>query len=282
MAWNDTSIVNRFGLDQPRHDPIYNNFYSGSDVYVFVVRMDKTLIPIPVAGFAFGISQEKMPIFGAWSYKYDVVADGTRIVQGQFSILFVEPNHIGRLLANDTFPDHSLLSDTVNNPIDLVDPEHSIQRRAKLKDDIWGSKTGTTDQALVSPSSTLDPHMKANKTRRESYPFGRDGSPPALYAAHPPFDIMIAFGANPIYSNGKDISSYTEFSYDAWVKSTRDYLKMTEDMNDKNMFNAVYSERVYIEDVHLMNSGISMDTSGQPLIETYSFMAQDVRTPNVG
>jgi hypothetical protein len=278
MAWNDVSIVNRFGLDLPGHSPMYNNYYSGADVYIFIVRKDKTLIPIPVAGFAFGISQEKMPIFGAWSYKYSVVADGTRIVQGQFSILFVEPNHIGRLLGHDESPDHE--KEGVNDPIDLVDPDHDIQRRKDLKADIWGSPDNHIEKAFVSPSATID--NTYNKKRRESYPFGRDGNPPALYAGHPPFDIMIAFGQNPIYSNGRDISDIAEFSYEAWVKSTRDYMKMTEDMNDKNMFDPVYSERVYIEDVHLMNSGISMDTSGQPLIETYSFMARDVTTPNIG
>jgi len=41
----------------------------------------KSLVPIPVTGFAFGISQEKVPIYGAWSYMFDAVAKGVKIVR---------------------------------------------------------------------------------------------------------------------------------------------------------------------------------------------------------
>jgi hypothetical protein len=281
LAWNDRTVVNRFGLDIPPRPSLINKYYSGHDVYVFVVRdSDKKLVPIPVTGFQFGISQEKIPIYGAWSYTYDAVSDGSRIVQGQFSLVFTEPNHMGRLLSLAGDPDHNPSDSSITEALDLVDPDGSIKSRALKKSSIWGSELNDIEKAFLSPSST-NPSYKGVQSRREAYPFGSKGSPEALYASHPPFDLLIAFGANPAYSQSQFGNDATSFDYEVWAKASRDYLKMTEDMNERNMFDPVQSERVYIEDVHLMNSGIAMDTSGQPLVETYSFMARDVSTPYI-
>lgn len=45
------------------------------------------------------VNQQQMPLFGYNSYIYDDMAVGVRIIQGQFSINFTEPNIIGKAIA---------------------------------------------------------------------------------------------------------------------------------------------------------------------------------------
>ena len=58
---------------------------------------------------AWQVSQQQYPIYGYNSYIFDDLALGTRIIQGQFTINFTEPNIIGKVISQGT------KSATVNN-----------------------------------------------------------------------------------------------------------------------------------------------------------------------
>ncbi len=58
---------------------------------------------------AWQVNQQQYPIYGYNSYIYDDLALGTRIIQGQFTINFTEPNIIAKAIAQGT------KSSTVNN-----------------------------------------------------------------------------------------------------------------------------------------------------------------------
>ena len=51
-----------------------------------------------VTGISWAISQNTHPLFGFNSYTYDEVARGSRLISGQFSINFVSPNYLFKIL----------------------------------------------------------------------------------------------------------------------------------------------------------------------------------------
>jgi hypothetical protein len=257
----------------------YNQyFYSGQDVYVFIYPYyGKKLVPIPVTAFAFGISQEKIPIYGAWSYKFDAVARGTRLIRGEFSVVYTEPNFIGSLIGAQNsrynYPDYPTEASLLGDLIIENDPDSEEARKADLKANIWnvvnGKKSGEDPISLFKGNDS---------SRSEAYPFGRsapEGANEADYAGHPPFDIIISMGNNP---NQRFIDNQ-HFSYETWAYSCQDYVKMvSEDINDKGW---ATSNRVHIETIELMSAATQYDLSGQPLQETYAFIARDATTPSI-
>lgn len=262
------------GPDKNAYKPY---FFAGSDVYVFVVNKDKDIIPIPVSGVGFGVSQQKVPIYGAWSYVYDAVANGTRIVQGQFSIVFTEVNFISKLIGPQKSPDKSV----PNEQLDLVDYDDEIKGRALLRESLW---TKTVDP---NPTDTIyNPSKRSGVvySKRAAFPFGRDPRrigagdwPEAMFSGHHSFDIMIIFGSNIDFI---DID-HSNFSYEKWSRMAKDHMKMYDDINDGSLIDPKRSQRIYIEDVQLTSSGIAADVSGQPIEETYTFFARDVYAPVV-
>ena len=52
------------------------------------------------------LAENVLPIYGVWSYTYDTLAIGTRIVQGVFTINFVSPNYIIQELEALTSSEH--------------------------------------------------------------------------------------------------------------------------------------------------------------------------------
>jgi hypothetical protein len=261
-------------------DVYYQHFYSGSDAFFYIVDRTGRLIPIPIVSFAYGVSQEKVPVFGAWDYTFRGVARGTRIVRGEFSILFTEPNYLGQLLGMEDQPDDT----DASSPLRVVATSSEVANRDQLRSDIWG----------VTPDGTVNVHNSVDDSvsvynpeqvngRHAAYPFGRSnyrmqpGMSAARYAGHSAFDILVSHGNNPDYSFGDP----TAFNRERWSASVYDHLKyVANGFNEVTGTDLRRSERVYIETVELMSSGIAYDTSGQPLLESYSFIARDVTTPH--
>jgi hypothetical protein len=254
----------------------YNKqFFSGQNVYVFLYpHYLNKLVPIPVTQMSYGMSQQKSPIYGYASYTWDAVAKGQKIVQGEFSIVFSKPNFIGQLLGNGNQSDNPT-RDEDGSVSPLIDNSKSlvVAQRDDLRADIWGAATSRreTDNYLSDPSSLVGSHQTA-------YPFGRKpetGKPEADYCGHQPFDIIIAFGSNPAMK----LVDNSKFSFDTWMTTTRDYVRMMSQTENEMQDNWKPSDRLRIEHVELMNAGSVVDVSGQPLQETYSFIARDMTSP---
>jgi hypothetical protein len=117
-------------------------FFSGQDCFVFLYpKLKEKLIPIPVVQMQVGESQQKTPIYGAWSYHWDAIAKGQVIVQGEFTIVYTYPNMIGRMLGRYDEPDYPRDTDGSVKPI--IENKKSLEaaNRKDLRNDIWGSNT---------------------------------------------------------------------------------------------------------------------------------------------
>jgi hypothetical protein len=53
---------------------------------------------VPIVALGYNLVQQKIPIYGFWSFTFDAVALGTRIVQGSFAIPFQGPQYMYYLL----------------------------------------------------------------------------------------------------------------------------------------------------------------------------------------
>lgn len=239
-------------------------FFSGQDTFFFLVVGGK-LIALPMTNFGYGVSQQKVPVFGAWSHLHDTMLRGTRIVQGEFTLVFTKPNMISQLLAAVGE------KQKVGAPIVHVEGRDEIKRRADLRAALWNVNDDGM-AAVYTPAAMSGAKVTA-------YPFGEipePGMKPQDYAGHRAFDLLIVHGNDP---NNLALA-YDNWNAHTWAHSVGDHFKLlSTDHNDISGSNFDSSERVYIENVELMSSGIQYDMSGQPLQESYSFIARDVTTP---
>lgn len=145
----------RWGKEFPT--PAYfDYFYSGCDVRVRFSEMpsEDSIDSVPIVALGFSVTQQKVPLYGFWSYTFDGVALGTRIIQGTFAIPFQGPQYMYYLLSEaakkyDKMPER---------PRPTTDDEINLQQ-------YWG------------------------KTRDEKHPLTKH-----MFLSHPPFDIIISYG----------------------------------------------------------------------------------------
>lgn len=67
--------------DDKKFNMYYDYFFSGEDVKIYIDGLFDAEHELDIASFSFNIRQEKSPIFGFWSYNFDAVMTGTRILQ---------------------------------------------------------------------------------------------------------------------------------------------------------------------------------------------------------
>jgi len=78
----------------------YDYYFSGQDVCVYVDGAESSEYgELPIMDFAFNIQQQKTPVYGFWSYTYDAVMRGTRIVTGQFRIATKSTDYMKNLIS---------------------------------------------------------------------------------------------------------------------------------------------------------------------------------------
>src|SRR5690554_2765108 len=64
----------------------FDYVFSGQDISVYIDGMDVDEACIPIMEFAFNIEQQKVPVYGFWSYSYDSIMRGSRLVSGAIRI----------------------------------------------------------------------------------------------------------------------------------------------------------------------------------------------------
>jgi hypothetical protein len=67
--------------DNNKFNMYYDYFFSGEDVKIYIDGLFDSEYELDIASFSFNIRQEKSPIYGFWSYNFDAVMTGTRIIQ---------------------------------------------------------------------------------------------------------------------------------------------------------------------------------------------------------
>jgi len=239
-----------------RFSNYYDYYFSGEDVKVYIDGLFDPKDELDIESFSFSIRQEKTPVYGFWSYNYDAMMMGTRLIAGSLSVYTRYPRRMTELLekaaeqrvnsAANKSNSSSVISLMRSQSESLVD-EENIER-------YWGYSQldrVTTDPAALSASDRN------------------------IFSAHPPFNLIINYGVQdssltPITVTKND-SSGTAQQMDNLDRI------MATDINQRTVkFNSDGSPmKVVLQNVHLTGMSSAFAAGGVPLVETYSFLARD-------
>ena len=214
---------------------------------------------LDIAGFGFLIKQEKQAVYGFWSYNFDAMMNGSRIITGQFSLYSRYPRRMTHLLEEAARvrsfsasgkSDNSGVVSVLRSQNESRTDEENIQK-------YWANSQLdriTTDPA-ISTSSADGQHN--------------------IFSAHPPFNFVIVYG---VEESSLSPVGVTENASTASVEQ-RDNLDriISTDINERKvkMADNKTPMKIVLQNVHLMQMSTEYQSGGSPLIETYSFVARD-------
>lgn len=253
LVWSGAS-------DKSEKDSRFSNYYdyyfSGEDIKVYIDGLFNAEDELDIASFAYAVKQEKQPLYGFWSYNFDTMLYGTRIITGEFTIFTKYPRRMTDLIEKAT-------NQRVNNPTPqesmngVVSPLRSNTNNA---DDEKNLKKYWAYSQL--DRITQDPFVKATS--------GKNGH--SIFSAHPPFNIVILYGTQEASLSAKDYSGNSG-------KELNDNLDrmMVSDINERLIKpnDNMGPMKVILQEVHLSGMTTAYNPGGQPVAESYQFIARD-------
>ena len=243
----------------PRFSNYYDYFFSGEDVKVYIDGLFDPKDELDIAQFGFLIKQEKQAVYGFWSYNFDAVMNGSRIVTGQFSLYSRYPRRMTHLLeeaAKERSFSASSKSDS-SGVVSLLNSQNESQKDEENIQKYWANSQldrVTTDPAIS--SSSMDGQHN-------------------IFSAHPPFNFVIVYG---LEESALSPIGVVENASTAAMEQ-RDNLDriISTDINERKVkiSNHKSPMKIVLQNVHLMQMSTEYQSGGSPLIETYTFIARD-------
>jgi hypothetical protein len=243
----------------------YDYFFSGEDIKVYIDGLFSEEHELDIAALSYNIRQEKQPLYGFWSYNFDAMMYGTRIITGEFSVYTRYPRRITDLIEEaarartqqpDPRKDDSLVKSTLRN----IDYGSSSSAVRSLQDEKNIQKYWAYSQ--------LD--------RISTDPFSKNviDSDKNIFSAHPPFNFIILYGVEEVSTTAKDYLK----AEDKVIESNLDRM-MISDTNERlikpNTNNQASPMKIVLQEVQLMSMTTAYASGGSPLVENYQFMARD-------
>jgi len=253
----DRVWAGRSSNNQRSINSYYDYYFSGEDVRVFIDGLFAPEDELDIASFAYMVRQEKQPLYGFWSYNYDAMMLGTRIITGEVTIMTRYPRRMTEMLekaavARATDPtrrtnEQRIVSRLRNENTLNNEDEKNIQK-------YWGYSQLdriTEDQYLT--NNTID---------------GQNN----IFSAHPPFNFVILYGVEETAITPFNARS-TE---DLRINDNIDRL-MQADINQRTVKinNVVSPMKIVLQEVNLISMSTAYTPGGQPIGESYQFMARD-------
>jgi hypothetical protein len=225
------------------NNPYFDYFFSGEDISVTIEGLG-IQDPLAITSFAYNIQQQKQPVYGFWSYTYDAVLRGNRIITGAFSVATTGPITFTKLLA-----------------------EAARRRSNALR--------SNTIRDMYSLRGLDDDEINIEKYWRRHLDSSLDRGQQHLFSIHPPFNFVIQYGLQEtsLVSNNPEVRS-DEFR----ARFASNTVK-SQDFNERLVKNPSDQDdyKVILENVELMSKQVQYDSNGDPIVEIYSFMARDER-----
>ncbi len=243
------NLFQKWAYDFPNYSesytsPYFDYFYTGQDIKVTIEGLpDDDHLPLFSLGYI--IEQQKQPVYGYWSYTYDAMLRGTRIVSGAFSIATRSP--------------HFLVT--------------KIARAAEMRQRAFSSRNDLNVMHSLRGVGDDEANIKAYWSKH--YDSNLDSGQQHLFSIHPPFNIIVKYGLQETSlaaTNSNERASEFRLKYGSKPP-------MAMDTNERLVTNPIPEEdkQVLIENIELVNMTTQIDNEGSPLLETYSFLARDVR-----
>lgn len=233
----------------------YDYYFSGEDVRVYIDGLFAPEYELDIATFGFNIRQEKQPLYGFWSYNYDAVMYGSRLINGEITIFTRYPRRMTELLEiaaqmrvaaakNDNAPNK--IASSLRSSFETEEDEKLIEK-------YWARSQ--LDRI------TDDPVVKnVNNSNRN------------IFSAHPPFNFVIVYGLEEIA-----LTPNNAFQNEDEKRTDLTDQMMISDYNQRTVksSNLTTPMKIILQEVNLMNMSIVYTPGGQALAETYQFIARD-------
>lgn len=176
---------------------------------------------------------------------YSAVLRGTRTVTGAISLVVTEPDYLVNRLAEAA----RVRTIAKTNP----NSEYSVYDLRSL------------DQDEVNIERYWGRHIDSNLDSGQKH----------IFSIHPPFNLLIRYGIQDTSLIKDDSGERVE---EVREKNATDPMRVS-DYNERLIFSADEDREitVLLEDVEIVNKTIDYDTNGNPILETYSFIARDER-----
>lgn len=224
----------------------YDYYFSGEDIKVYIDGLFEAEDELDIVSFAFSVRQEKQPLYGFWSYNYDAMMYGTRIISGEITIYSRYPQRMTNLLKKASY-------------------NRTLKEDKKLNQRVI-SKVNQQDEI------NLEKYWAISQLDRITSDFGREGDP-NIFSAHAPFNFVIIYGAEEAALSPigimRDGDYSTEFdNLDRMIIS---------DVNQRTIKpdNTTAPMKTVIQQVNLLNMSTGYTPGGQPVVESYQFLARD-------
>lgn len=234
-GFDDTRAINNY-LDY---------YYSGQDIMVHMEGLEWNGLtpPLPIMGLGFNVQQQKTPVYGFWSFTYDAVMRGNRIVNGAIT-----------LASQGSWTMRSALAKAAT-----ARQEKTSQYRGSPS---WRSLTEDDENIEKYWGKTIDPALSRNQGM---HPF----------SAHPPFNLVIYYGIQDI--------SLDQIKAGDMKKDWEGYLQdntLMRNLNERLVSNTdTPGGRIVLEACELQNFEENISPDGTPISETYTFFARDIVWP---
>lgn len=245
-----------------REDQAFNNyfdyFFSGEDIKLYIDGLFDDSDELDTASMAFVIKQEKQPLYGFWSYNYDAMMLGTRLITGELSIYTRYPRRMTSLLekAAKKRSEGSLNQ----NVLSVLHRDSESSKDEQNIEKYW-------------LSSQLDRITSDPRTRTLN---DLENSGHNIFSAHPPFNLIIMYGTEEVaMSSNVVLSQNSSNEINRQLNSDR---IIATDLNErKTMINSDNTPmKVVLQSVNLMSMTTSYNSGGQALVENYQFVARDM------
>lgn len=243
------------GQNDLRFSNYYDYYFSGEDIRIYIDGLFSPEDELDIANFAFNVRQEKQPLYGFWSYNYDAMMYGTRIISGEITMFSKYPRRMTELLekaadvraraAKEKYPANEVMS-RMRSTFETVEDEKLIEK-------YWarGQLDRTTD----------DPFFKNVENSNRN-----------IFSAHPPFNLIIVYGLEEVALSPLNLYQ----SEDTNISDNIDRM-MISDVNQRTIKsdNSSQPMKIVIQEVNLTNMSIAYGPGGQPIGESYQFIARD-------
>lgn len=248
----DPSIDEKWAVthrDSGAPNSYFDYYFAAEDVRVYVAELgdDPEFGDIPIHELGFNVTQEKAPIYGAFSYTYDAVMRGTRIVTGSFTVVTKYADYMRRLLEKAAVQRHKAATmssqeyeDIYDRPARWINDDENIHK-------YWG--------------------------RHIDYAAAAQGQ--NEFSIHPPFSLVIVYGIqdtsvtlNALNNRFNQFGGRNvEFGDQALMK----------DRNQRLVENTMSgaSDRIIIDACELTSVARVYSPSMGALMEQYEFFARD-------
>ena len=258
---------NQYNDRDQRFSNYYDYYFSGEDVKVYIDGLFEPKHELDIVSFAYNVRQEKQPLYGFWSYNFDTVLLGTRIISGEFTVYTRHPRRMTDLLEE--------AAKVRSNSASIKAEKNNVISSLRSKQ----FKSLSAEGKIVTQTAEDDKNVEkywaySQLDRITSDPFTQNvvDSSHNIFSAHPPFNFVVLYGAQEASLSPNSYSSSVE-------DKTVDNLDrmMVTDTNERLLkIGGIASPmKVILQEVHLTSMSTMYSAGGQPIAENYQFMARD-------